>query len=313
MRKKKMITIILICIFATLFLAGCISFSKVKKEADERFSYYESKSESINTTYGKVTYINEKVSSEYPDTDCETILSVHGICGGYDQAYEICSPYVGKYRLIAPSRFGYPGSDLPENATIEMQVEAFVELLDQLKLDKVYMLTTSAGGTSAIKFALQHPERLKGLIMYSSGVPRYPATENPEKKKTYAGPPSAFCNDFAMWFFSPLFKPLMGMDSNALKLILPMKQRKAGIIFDGEVSNTVMSNYPVEYNLSNIEVPVLIIHSKDDKLADFEKVEPWISAIKDCTFVPLESGGHMMTGNSDLVQQSVCDFIEANK
>ena len=308
-----MITIILICIFATLFLAGCISFSKVKKEADERFSYYESKSESINTTYGKVTYINEKVSSEYPDTDCETILSVHGICGGYDQAYEICSPYVGKYRLIAPSRFGYPGSDLPENATIEMQVEAFVELLDQLKLDKVYMLTTSAGGTSAIKFALQHPERLKGLIMYSSGVPRYPATENPEKKKTYAGPPSAFCNDFAMWFFSPLFKPLMGMDSNALKLILPMKQRKAGIIFDGEVSNTVMSNYPVEYNLSNIEVPVLIIHSKDDKLADFEKVEPWISAIKDCTFVPLESGGHMMTGNSDLVQQSVCDFIEANK
>ncbi len=83
MRKKKMISIILICIFAMLFLAGCISFSKIKKEADERFSYYESKSESINTTYGQVTYI----ASENPDTDCETILSVHGICGGYDQTY----------------------------------------------------------------------------------------------------------------------------------------------------------------------------------------------------------------------------------
>ena len=305
-----MISIIVLCIFVAVFFAGCVSFSKVKREADERFSYYEAKANIINTTHGQISYIDESPDSE---NSTETIFSVHGICGGYDQAYEICEPYAGKYRLIAPSRFGYPGSDLPENATIEMQVEAFVELLDYLKLDKVYMLTTSAGGTCAIKFALQHPERLKGLIMYSSGVPQYPATENPKKKTKYAGMPSAFCNDFAMWFWSPLFKPLMGMDSNALKLILPMKQRKAGIIFDGEESNTAMTNYPVEYNLSNIEVPVLIIHSKDDKLADFEKVEPWISAIKDCKFVPLENGGHMMEGNSDLVEQSVCNFIEANK
>lgn len=310
MRRNKMISIIILCGLFALFLGGCISFSKVKKEADARFAFYEAKANTINTSYGKITYIDEEAKA---GESSETILSVHGICGGYDQAYEICGPYVGKYRLIAPSRFGYPGSDIPENATIEMQVNAFVELLDQLKLDKVYMLTTSAGGTCAIKFALQHPERLKGLIMYSSGVPKYPATENPEKKKKYAGPPSAFCNDFAMWFWSPLFKPLMGMDSNALKLILPMKQRKAGIIFDGEESNTAMSSYPVEYNLSNIEVPVLIIHSRDDKLADFEKVEPWISAIKNCTFVPLESGGHMMNGNSDLVEKTVCQFIDANK
>ena len=305
-----MILIIVLCIFVAAFFCGCVSFSKVKREADERYSYYKARVNTINIRYGQISYIDEKPDSE---NSTETIFSVHGICGGYDQAYEICSPYAGKYRLIAPSRFGYPGSDLPENATIEMQVEAFVELLDYLKLDKVYMLTTSAGGTCAIKFALQHPERLKGLIMYSSGVPRYPATENPEKKKKYAGPPSAFCNDFAMWFWSPLFKPLMGMDSKALKLILPLKQRKTGIIFDGKVSNTDMSNYPVEYNLSNIEVPVLIIHSKDDKLADFEKVEPWISVIKDCTFVPLETGGHMMEGNHDLVEQAVCQFIEANK
>ena len=311
MRKKPMFLVIIIISFATFFLAGCVSFSKVKKEAYERFSYYEAKANSINTSYGQISYIDE--SPDLENNTVETILSVHGICGGYDQAYEICSPYAGKYRLIAPSRFGYPGSDLPENATIEMQVEAFVELLDHLKLDKVYMLTTSAGGTCAIKFALQHPERLKGLIMYSSGVPKYPATENPKKKTKYAGPPSAFCSDFAMWFWSPLFKPLMGMDSDTLKLILPMKQRKPGIIFDGAVSNTVMSNYPVEYNLSNLEVPVLIIHSKDDKLADFEKVEPWISAIKDCTFVPLESGGHLMEGNRDFVEHAVCEFIEVNK
>lgn len=303
-----MISILILLACLVLFVAGFVSFSKVKKTSDEQFKFYKAKSSSVKTTYGNLSYIDEACNSE-----SEAILSVHGICGGYDQAYQICSPYVGKYRIIAPSRFGYPGSDLPENASIEMQVEALAELLDYLKTDKVYMLTTSAGGTCAIKFALMHPERLKGLIMYSSGVPKYPATENPEKKTKYAGPPAAFCNDFAMWLVSPLFKPLMGMDKKALTLILPMKERKAGIIFDGEVSNTVMSNYPVEYNLSKIEVPVLIIHSKDDKLAKFEKVEPWISAIKDCTFVPLENGGHMMDGNEDFVNEAVCKFIDENK
>ena len=308
MRCRHMISLILLCFCLLFILGGCVTFSKVKKEADEQFKFYEEKAKTIKTTYGNLSYLDEG-----PDSASETILSIHGICGGYDQAYQICSPYAEKYRIIAPSRFGYPGSELPKEASIEMQVEALVELLDILNLDKVYMLTTSAGGTCAIKFALMHPERLKGLIMYSSGVPKYPATENPKKKTKYAGPPAAFCNDFAMWLISPLFKPLMGMDKKALTLILPMKQRKAGIIFDGKVSNTVMSNYPVEYNLSKINIPILIIHSKDDKLAEFEKVEPWISAIKNCTFLPLEKGGHMMDGNEEFVNEVVCKFVEENK
>lgn len=303
-----MISIIIFCLCLIFILGGCVTFSKVKKEADKNFRFYEEKAKTIKTAYGNLSYLDEG-----RDDSSETILSIHGICGGYDQAYQICSPYAEKYRIIAPSRFGYPGSELPENASIEMQVEALVELLDYLKLDRVYMLTTSAGGTCAIKFALMHPERLKGLIMYSSGVPQYPAAENPKKKIKYAGPPTAFCNDFAMWLISPLFKPLMGMDKKALTLILPMKQRKAGIIFDGKVSNTVMSNYPVEYNLSKIEIPVLIIHSKDDKLAKFEKIDPWILAIKNCTFLPLENGGHMMEGNEGFVNEAVCRFIEENK
>lgn len=325
-----MVLLIIFCLLIVLFICGCTSFSKVKKEAEERFALYESKAKSLMTTFGKISYLDEGVGSvdgvhratgvlsetatPSQAEEAETILSIHGICGGYDQAYDIVSPYADKYRIIAPSRFGYPGSDLPENATIEMQVQALVELLDQLKLHKVYLLATSAGGTCAIKFALLHPERLKGLILYSSGVPKYPASENPEKKSSYAGPPPVFCTDFMMWLISPFFKALMGMEpKNALKLILPVKERKAGIIFDGEVSNTVMSNYPVEYNMEKIQLPILIIHSKDDKLASFEKVQAWVPNLKDCTFLPLETGGHMMEGQEELINKTVCDFIERNK
>lgn len=183
-------------------------FFQAEKRAKERFAWYEAKAKSVETSYGKITYIDEG--------EGETILSCHGICGGYDQAYDTLKDEKEHYRVIAPSRFGYPGSDVPENANVENQVEAFVELLDKLDVDQIYVLATSAGGATAIKFALMHPEKTKGLILYCSG---YPTLEEQEKEVTYVGPPSQLCNDFAMWLFSPLFSPVMGMDRNTVETI----------------------------------------------------------------------------------------------
>lgn len=187
-----------------------------------------------------------------------------------------------------------------------MQVEIFRELLDQLGIEKTYVLGTSAGGATAIKFAMMYSRRTKGLILYCSG---YPTLKEPEKRMTYAGMPEAMCNDFLMWLFSPLFKPLMGMEPETLKVILPMKPRKKGIVFDASVSNTVMVNDCAEYDMSKLEAPVLVIHAKDDKMADFKNVEPWIVRIKDCTFIALDSGGHLMEGNSKKIDTAVEKFI----
>lgn len=285
-------------IFCSFILASCATFSKVKKEGTARFDSYQDKVQITQTSYGNISYIDEGYG--------EPLLVCHGICGGYDQAYDTASELKNSVRLIAPSRFGYPGSSMPQDATIEMQIQAFIELLDTLKIEKTYLLATSAGSTVAIKFALMHPERTKGLILYCSG---YPATEAPKKKIKYAGPPPLFCSDFAMWLISPLFKPLMGMSPKTLISIMPMKHRKSGVLFDAKITNTVMLNDYQHYDMSNLEVPVLIIHAKDDKLANFHTVEPWITRIKDSTFVALDDGGHLMSGNDEIVHTAVSEFI----
>jgi pimeloyl-ACP methyl ester carboxylesterase len=302
MRKKRKKQMILLGIIFLLILAGGINFFSVRRDALTRFSSYEDKVKTIETSYGKLSFIDEGQG--------EVILSCHGICGGYDQGYDTLDGKKESYRILAPSRFGYPGSDMPDNATIEKQVEAYVELLDYLKIDKVYVLATSAGGTSAIKFALMYPERTKGLILYCSG---YPRLTKPEKETTYAGPPAFLCNDFAMWLISPLFKPIMGMEQDTLKSIMPMKDKKAGVVFDAKTTNTVMNNNYQEYDLSKLEVPVLMIHSKDDKLANFKGVEPWIDKIKDCTFLPLEGGGHLMEGHGAEIGNALDKFILKTK
>lgn len=291
-----MIVVSALCI---VILLGAINFITVQREARERFASYQEKANTIETTYGNISYIDAG--------EGEVILSVHGICGGYDQAYDTLADREEDYRILAPSRFGYPGSDMPENPTIEKQVEAFVELLDSLQIDKTYVLATSAGGTTAIKFALMHPERTKGLILYCSG---YPALEKPEKEITLAGPPAFLCNDFSMWLISPLFKPIMGMEQSTLKMIMPFADKKEGIVFDGKVTNPDMVNNYQDYDMSKLEVPVLSIHAKDDKLANFDGVEPWIKRIPDCTFVPLEGGGHLMEGNEEVIADALDTFIK---
>ena len=60
--------------------------------------------ESVNLSYGKMSYVDTG--------EGEAILSVHGIFGGYDQAYDTCKDLSLDYRIIAPSRFGYLDSDI---------------------------------------------------------------------------------------------------------------------------------------------------------------------------------------------------------
>ena len=56
----------------------------------------------------------------------------------------------------------------PHQGGRQEQAAALLELLDTLNIEKVYVLGASAGGTPAIRFALDYPERASGLILLSS-------------------------------------------------------------------------------------------------------------------------------------------------
>lgn len=292
---------ILILCFVLAIVLG-IQFYGVRKAALERFASYQSKAETITISYGRMSYIDEGSG--------EVIISCHGICGGYDQAYDTLADKTEQYRILAPSRFGYPGTDMPKEASIADQATAYVELLDTLHIEKAYILATSAGGSSAIKFALMYPERTKGLILYCSG---YPNIEDPGDTISYAGPPGVICHDFPMWLFSPLFKPLMEMDQDTIQMIMPFADKNKGIVFDSKLTNTDMYNNYQDYDMSTLKVPVLMLHAKDDKLAAFDLVEKWSEKIPDCRAHFFESGGHLMTGNGEEIGAALDSFIQDTK
>jgi len=297
--KWPLIIILSILVIVLLYLLiQRIRCQSALQESKERLSsYYNAKT--VSLSYGDVTYVDEG--------EGEVILSVHGIFGGYDQAFDTCCDFISDYRIIAPSRFGYLGSDIKGDGTPAQQTSAFVELLDQLGIDKVYLLATSAGGSVAIRFALDYPERTKGLILYCSAMP---FLEKPEKYAEYAGPPAFLCNDYAMFLLSPLFEPIMGMDPSTICSMLPIRERKAGVVLDASVTNPDMARNFDAYQVENLQVPVLILHAKDDKLASYAAVSDALDRFPDCKFISFETGGHLMAGHGEKVKKAVSEFIE---
>ena len=255
------------------------------RESKNRLAAYNAQTAALS--YGDITYVDSG--------EGEVILSVHGIFGGYDQAYDTCKDFCSDYRIIAPSRFGYLGSDVFGDGTPARQAAAYVELLDKLGIDKVYLLATSAGGSVAIRFALDYPQRTKGLILYCSAMP---PVVKPEKYAEYAGPPPFLCNDYVMFLLSPMFEPIMGMERPTIDSNMPINDRKVGVILDASVTNPDMARGFGEYPIEDLQVPTLIFHAKDDKLASYIETERAVARFPNCTFISFESGGHLLTGHA---------------
>ena len=295
---------VLIIIIEMGMNASCTSYSKTINNSWQKLETYNVKT--FDTEYGTMSFVDEGFG--------ETIIVSHGIFGGYDQGYDnLYGIFGGNYRKIAVSRFGYPGSDLPKEPTPGNQARVFLELINELQIDKVFLLAASAGGAAGIRFALDYPDRLKGLILLSAAVPSIPMTK---KEVGMSGPPKIILNDRLMLFsirnFKGIFYSMFGsknVPKEVFDNMLPVKPRKYGIINDTEITNIDMAvnfdSYPVE----NLNIPVLVISAMDDPMVKHEDVEYFLKRVNAETVI-YPDGGHLIIGHD--ITEVIIDFIEKN-
>lgn len=271
--------------------------------AYERLAQYPV--QTMETAWGMLSYIDE---GEGP-----AVLLSHGIFGGYDQASVSLENLFGdQFRKIAPSRFGYPGSTLPAAATPQNQAAAFVELLDELNIEKTYVIATSAGGASALRMALDAPERVAGLILLSSGVPG--AQKSADELPHWLGPPQAMTKNFPMWltvtYFRPVLKTMFGSEipANMADTLLPTNPRQDGIKADATITNLDMDLRYDEYPVEEIQAPILVVHAEDDPMAKYEATAAFIARTHAQTAI-FTTGGHLISGHDNAVGDAISEFI----
>ena len=129
----------------------------------------------------------------------------------------------------------------------------------------------------------------------------------------YQAPPEPLLSDYAMYLISPLMPLLMGMPASTVETIQPVSERKVGVVLDGKFTNPDMERHFDDYPIEELNVPVLIMHSEDDTVASFEKVENVKHRFPNLTLITFPDGGHMMKGHSAEIDQAVNDFLNLNR
>ncbi len=254
------------------------------------------------------------------------VLVVHGAGGGYDQGRLLPQAFGGNgYQWISVSRFGYLRSPMPTEASTGAQAEAFVDLLDALKIDRVAILAMSGGVPPSLQFAQRFPDRTVAIALLSS-APFTPLTAQQQDLPIPAWLYQVlFSSDFGFWAITKLLPTRLdtvfdvspvaraGLTdrentfvSGLVAAFLPVTDRTAGLRNEGAAVDP-----DTHYDLAQIKTPTLVIHARDDGINPFAFGEYAAKNIPGAEFMIVEDGGHILLGHFDEVQERVTAFFDA--
>lgn len=251
------------------------------------------------------------------------VLVVHGSGGGFDQGELIADAVLSdRFRVIAPSRFGYLRSDVPAGASFDDQAHAYAELLDHLRIHKVAVVALSHGGPSALLFAVLYPQRVSSLALISCGVAASTSVDQAQANRQGDMLAMIFRHDPLYWGISTLMRTrlmeLMGasaqvaaglsIEQRALvdRLIddmNPVAPRSAGAAFDNR------AKLPNE-RVAAIRAPTLIFHARDDTLQLFSNAQFAAATIPGARLMPFDRGGHLLLAvEQPAIRAALAPFI----
>jgi 2-hydroxy-6-oxonona-2,4-dienedioate hydrolase len=318
---RRQIGLAACALLALSLLSGCASivpaYGRDLKAAHARIT---SGNQVADTPCGPIEYA---IQGEGPP-----LLVVHGAGGGFDQGLIIGAPLVkAGYRVIAVSRFGYLRTPLPRDASPAAQAEAYVCLLDALRITQVDVLAASAGSPSALQFALRHPERCTALVLVVPVIFAPPGQETTAARHSGGGQillDTLWDSDFFVWLARRLTPgiiddTLLGTPSDVVEhaspeeqarvvkmvaQILPVEPRWAGMRNDMKVIGRLR-----RYDLERVSVPTLVVSSFDDEFGTYDAALYTAANIPKARFIGYTTGGHMLVGDEDEAVTAIAAFL----
>lgn len=293
MNKKLPNRFLLGLMVLVIMIPGGTVYRQYRADMQGAYQRTASGGKVIETACGPVQY------SEYGEGP--PMLIVHGAGGGYDQGEYFAKIFGANYRWIAPSRFGFLGSPVPDGADTALQADAYACLLDALGIDQVGVVGMSMGGPSSLSFARQYPERTRSLAVISAASHAIPPRPGP-----IAAIFNVFLNDFVFWSMVRLSPEgmlvVLGIPTEVqkqlssaetaqlhgfLESILPMGARR-----NGQMLEQHMSEYDAEL-IRQIQAPTLVLHARDDSLVAFDQAEFTAQNVPGAELISMEKGGHL--------------------
>jgi 2-hydroxy-6-oxonona-2,4-dienedioate hydrolase len=312
-----------------LTLGGIAAGAVVAAGASTGLAYAAAMNEAVARVSGGSSVIDTSFGAlEYAEAGTgRPLMMIHGTGGGFDQGLAFCRGLAATNRIIAPSRFGYLGSDFPDDPSSENQADALVELLDHLGIDRLPVAGGSAGALPAIQFAIRHPDRCSALIAIvpASYVPGRPATPGPTGFQNTAMN-AMLRSDFLFWTALNAIPDLMvgtilatdpelvaaatpGEQERVRDIrwnILPVSRRSRGLLNDARLASN-----PAPMELDRITAPTLALSVEDDRYGTSDAARYLASQIEGARLVLYPTGGHVWVGHDAELFAEVGNFVSS--
>ena len=220
------------------------------------------------------------------------VVLSHSLSSGlvmWNPQMEALSPY---FQLLRYDTRGHGATDAPSGSyTLELLAEDVIGLLDALGVDRVHFVGLSLGGMIGQCLALNHPHRLKSLVLCdtASVVPAeaqliwQERTDKARKK----GMEALVEETMERWFTPAFFRRNPAMVKLIREQILATPV--AGYLGCAEAIRRL--NYLDR--ISEIKIPTLIMVGKDDPGTPVSASEAMHGRIADSKLVVLSSAKHL--------------------
>lgn len=257
--------------------------------------------------------------------DGPPVIVIHGTGGGFDQGLTIACPLIERrWRVIAPSRFGYLRSDIPSDPSSENQADAVAELMDELGIARAPVLGASAGALAAMQFALRHPQRCSALVAM---VPAAFAPGRPPPQPGVLGRAVmtwGLRSDFLFWIgirLAPdmMIRTLLATDADLVHRAAPAEQARVQALLNdilpvsararGLVNDALLAGSPEPMPLERITAPTLAISLADDRFQTLAAARHIAATVPGAKLVSFADGGHVGVGRNGEIFDTVEAFL----
>jgi pimeloyl-ACP methyl ester carboxylesterase len=245
------------------------------------------------------------------------LVLIHGFTSSTYTWKDVFEPLSRSFRVIAIDLKGFGFSGKPDgDYTKRAQAQLVIHLLDNLKIEKAWLVGNSMGGEVALNVALADPQRVAGLILIdSAGVavkggaslaPAYvrmpligrllTALALTSDKLVREGLEKSFFDDTKV------------TDDRVAHYYQPLRTRGGQLA--ALRARTQWDQFPIEQDLGKINARTLIIWGAEDALIPLAAGRAMDSLIKDSKLVIIEKCGHVPQEEMpDRVLEEVTAFI----
>jgi 3-oxoadipate enol-lactonase len=231
------------------------------------------------------------------------VIYVHGVVTTSNIFPKYVGAYQPRFRGIAVDLRGYGDSEKPATGfTINQFSRDLIHLADALHIDKAVWVGVSMGGMILQRLALDHPERVRALVLVSTtdgamildrhiptiGAPRDYAQVS-EQMIVESFPPGT-----PPGTYQPLLDRIPTLNATVLREAL-----------------TSMSQFNVHGQLSRIQVPTLIMVGAKDDVATPAIAKGIQAQIRGAQLVQFDTGHFMMAEDPDRFRVVLGEFLKS--